>query len=591
METNNCQNCKNDFTLDKQELTLLEKIGMPMPSFCAHCAMIERMIWRNERTLYKHQNLAPGTTGDIVSLYAPDSSVIVYDSKSWWGDAWDAAAYGRDYNFSKPFFQQFSELMKEVPFPALQNWNCVNSDFCNCTSDGKNCYLVFGGDFSEDSLYSMYNLSCKNVCDVYWMEASEFCYELIVAERCHRVMYGMYVRDCTDSNFIYDCVNCTNCTGCVGLRNRSYSILNEQYTKEGYKDAVAALRLDTYSGREAFREQFEALKNSIPNRFAYLVKTQNATGDRITNAKDCGECFDIVGPAENLKDCYNAGWNAKDLLRSSQAGYGVELLYNSFGVFSGAQKVICSAYTPSSVDVSYSYNCPNGVNLFGCVGVKKGNYMILNKAYSKEEYQELVPKIIEHMKEMPYTDKKGRVYTYGDFFPGELSMFSYNESVAQDLATLTKDEIEEIGYSYRHRPHIGYPITMKVEDIPDTLPETFAEVKTQIIECTHKGMKVYCAGAFRVTAEEYEFYSRMGVPLPHYCFNCRHYARFAEVRSMTLREQACDCAGATSKDGVYANTANHEHGEGACNEVFETAYPKDAGKILYCKDCYQREIS
>ena len=590
-ETKNCQNCKKDFVLTGQDFGLLEKMHLPMPNFCAHCAMIDRMLWRNERVLYKHPNNAPGMSGDIVSIYAPESGLVIYDSKSWWGDAWDPLDYGQEYDFSRPFFEQFRELCKKVPFPALQNWNAVNSDYCNCTTDNKNCYMVFGGDFNEDSMYSMYNIFSKNVCDVYWVVSSEFSYELIVSERCYRVQHAMYARDCTDSTFLYDCVNCTNCTGCVSLRSRSNSILNRQYTKEEYKEALAALHLDTYSGREAFREQFELLKKNTPLRFAYQVKTQHVSGDRIVNAKDCDHCFDIIGPAENLKDCYNAGWNAKDMLRASHAGYGAELLYNSFGVFSSAQNVICSAYGPSGIAISYCYNCPNGSNLFGCVGVKKGTYAILNKRYSKEEYNELVPRIIEHMKIMPYTDSKGRVYSYGDFFPGALSLFAYNESVSQDLVTFTEAEIAERGYAYRLRPKLAYPITMKNEAIPDLLPASFEALKTAIIECAHKGSEVYCAGAFRVTAEEFAFYQRMGIPLPRYCFNCRNYTRISEIRSMTLRPGTCACAGATSANGVYTNTGTHDHGAIPCPNTFETAYPEEAGKILYCESCYQREVN
>ena len=590
MKTKTCQNCKKAFAVSEQEQNILQKMSLPLPAFCAECSMIERMLWRNERTLSKRPNMAPGKTGDIISMYAAHSDIIVYDSKSWWEDSWDSGDYAREYDFSRPFFEQFKELLHQVPFPALQNWNAVNSDYCNCTADNKNCYLVFGGDFNEDSMYSMYNIYCKNVADVYWLEKSEFCYEVIFGERCYRVMHAKYVRDCTDSSFIYDCANCTHCTGCVGLRNRSYCILNEQYTKEGYAEALAALRLDTHSGQEAFRAQVQQLRAATPTRFAYLIKTEHCTGDRITNSKDCVDCFDITGPAESLADCINGGWGLKDALRSSQVGYGAELIYNSFGVFSSAQFIICSAYVPSSMNVSYSYNCPNGSNLFGCVGVKKGNYMILNKQYSKEEYNELLPKIRQHMADMPYADGKGRVYSYGEFFPGELSPFAYNESVAQDLKTLTEDEILALGYSFHARDHAAHSVTVTNESMPDALPETFAEVKQEIFECTNRGDKVYCARAFKIIPEEFAFYQRMGIPLPRYCFNCRHYERFAEIKSFQLREQACHCAGASSDNGAYANTAVHSHGAGECPVIFKTAYPADPDKILYCEGCYQQEI-
>lgn len=49
---------------------------------------------------------------------------------------------------------------------------------------------------------------------------------------------------------------------------------------------------------------------------------------------------------------------------------------------------------------------------FGCVGLKKKKYCILNKQYSKEEYEELKGKIISDMK---------RSGEYGKFLPYEMS--------------------------------------------------------------------------------------------------------------------------------------------------------------------------
>ena len=39
--------------------------------------------------------------------------------------------YGREYDFSKPFFQQWKELRDVVPLQTMSNANAVNSDYCN----------------------------------------------------------------------------------------------------------------------------------------------------------------------------------------------------------------------------------------------------------------------------------------------------------------------------------------------------------------------------------------------------------------------------------------------------------------------------
>ena len=61
-----------------------------------------------------------------------------------------------------------------------------------------------------------------------------------------------------------------------------------------------------------------------------------------------------------------------------------------------------------SKNFEYSMYGSSVSNIFGCVGVQNKQYCILNKQYTKEEYEALVPKIIEHMTDMPYMDAKGR---------------------------------------------------------------------------------------------------------------------------------------------------------------------------------------
>jgi hypothetical protein len=52
----------------------------------------------------------------------------------------------------------------------------------------------------------------------------------------------------------------------------------------------------------------------------------------------------------------------------------------------------------------------------------------LNKQYTKEEYEKLLPKIIAHMK------KTGE---WGEFFPISISPFNYEETPAMDYYPLT----------------------------------------------------------------------------------------------------------------------------------------------------------
>ena len=104
LETKNCQNCKKEFVIEPDDFAFYEKIKVPAPTFCPDCRMQRRFAWRNERTLYKRKSDAPGSQGEIFSIFSPDSDQTVYDHKTWWGDSWDAIYYGQNIDFNKPFF-------------------------------------------------------------------------------------------------------------------------------------------------------------------------------------------------------------------------------------------------------------------------------------------------------------------------------------------------------------------------------------------------------------------------------------------------------------------------------------------------------
>ena len=71
----------------------------------------------------------------------------------------------------------------------------------------------------------------------------------------------------------------------------------------------------------------------------------------------------------------------------------------------------------------------------GCIGLKNKSYCILNKQYTKEEWYSLADKIFAQM------DKDG---TLGDFFPGNLNPFYFNDTAAYLIDdTFTKEEVEK----------------------------------------------------------------------------------------------------------------------------------------------------
>ena len=585
-----CQNCKKNFTLDRQELDFYAKMKVPTPKICPDCRLQQRMIFRNERTLYKRKIEVDGKEKDIISIFAPDSDQKVFDHKTWWGDTWDVMDYGQDVDFTKPFFEQLKTLWRNVPDVALMNINPVNSDYCSITEGNKNCYLVVGGDFNENVMYSSFTFYTKDSIDLHWVSKSDLSYESSDCISCSRLLYSRQCEACLDSAFLFNCKNCSNCFGCVNLRNASYCFFNEQLDKETYENKMKEIDLSSHSQIEEFKKKFEKEVLKYPHKFARSIRSTNSTGDNLEGAKNCKHCFDVFGGAKdcahiwlayseviNSQDCDHIGKNSEDSYQVSTAYPG--------------SRIILSRFIFESYDVQYSYNCHNCSNIFGCVGLRNKNYCILNKQYSKEEYLALLPKLIHHMDAIPYQDSVRNLHNYGDYLPADLSPFGYNETVAQELFPLTKKQAEEKGYVWREKMSAEYVSNITAKDLPDSLKEIDESILQKTIACEHGGTCTHqCTKAYKITKTEFDFYKKLNIPIPRLCYNCRYCERIAKRNPPQLWSRACQCAGSTSLNQVYKNTRTHDHKDGPCQNQFETPYSPDRPEIVYCETCYQQEV-
>ena len=55
-EIKQCNNCKQDFTIEPDDFGFYEKIKVPAPTFCPECRYIRRLLDRNEYNFYKNIN-------------------------------------------------------------------------------------------------------------------------------------------------------------------------------------------------------------------------------------------------------------------------------------------------------------------------------------------------------------------------------------------------------------------------------------------------------------------------------------------------------------------------------------------------------
>lgn len=558
-ETKICLNCKKEFTIEPDDFTFYEKIKVPPPTFCPECRQEHRLLFRNFKTLYKVNSAKSGR--GVISMYSSDSPYILYDHEEWWSDDWDAKSYGRDFDSSRPFFDQLGDLYKAVPHYALMNAASDNCEYSNMTWRSKNCYLIFGCIDDENCDYGHILWNSRDCTDCLYLFKSELCYESVDCINCNKLLYSQDCESCADSIGLFDCRGCNNCIGCVNLQQKSYYIFNKPFTKEEYNDFLKGNPLSDPNTIKKILEEREKIRLKLPHRFYFGSRNNNVSGNYITNAKNVHYAFDIKAGEDakfgftvrTFKDSYDVSFNPD-----------IESSYQTMACGGSNNIIVCHLCNTCSY-AYYSEHCYNSHNIFGCQGLRSGEYCILNKQYSKEEYETLKEKIIEHMK------KTGE---WGQWFPAKMSPFAYNESIVNEYAPLKKEEALSRGYGWKD----DLPITLGQETIAcDALPKDPTAYTDDLSKCVLKCDK--CGRNFRFISREIAYYKKLLLPLPKHCPNCRHDRRMNLRLPRKLWHRQCMC------------DKQHPHHTGKCPNEFETSYAPDRPEIVYCEQCYQAEVA
>jgi len=568
MKTKICQNCKSRFVIEPEDFEFYKKVDVPEPTFCPECRIQRRCAFVNQRNLYKRKDSF--SNKEIFSQFSPEAPVKVYELDFWNSDKWDPMNYGKDYSFNRSFLEQFGELLKETPLPSRTLINSVNSDYCMAGGNLKNCYLLFNCAFTENSAYSIGLIQVKDSYDSYRLEKCELCYEGFELVDCYKAFFSSYCTNCQEIYFCSNCVDCQHCFGCVNLRHKKYHIFNQPYSEKEYFEKIKEFKLGSYQTILSSKEKVRKHHLKYPVRFIHGRRNNNVTGDDIYNSKNVFDSFSI-NSGENLRYCLElpGKFPSQDSYDFSFAGINSILVYDSAALSRGINRLSFCAYCyPDCRNMEYCFECHSCSDLFGCVSLRHKQYCILNKQYTKEEYEELIPKIKKHMDEMPYKDKKGRVYKYGEFFPAEMSPFAYNETMAQEYFPLTKEQALEQGYRWYNKPKPEYKATIKAGDLPDNIKDADNLMLKEVIECSNP--KCQGSSVFRLIPPELKFYKKYNIPLPRLCPDCRHNERIKQRSPLKLWERQC------MKKG--------------CQTTFQTTYAPERKEIIYCEKCYNKEV-
>ncbi|MEY4731356.1 MAG: hypothetical protein RL681_302, partial [Candidatus Parcubacteria bacterium] len=325
-----CQNCKRPFVIEPEDFDFYKKIDVPPPTWCPECRNARRLSFRNERTLYKRPCNAPGHHEDLISIYSPETQTPVYDNKYWWSDSWDPLSFGQDFTAEIPLFEQLRTLQKRVPLLCVFNVSQRDSEYASHSYDNKDCYLVSGSGWNEHVAYANRAMHSKDSYDLYIADGCEQCSQCLYCKKSNHLFYSAFSDECTDSFFLFDCRNCSHCFGCSGLRNKSYYIFNQAYSKEDY-EARLLREFDTgsYNATVQLRTKAAKLSDNLPRKFARITKSIDSTGDNISEAKRCRDSFDIFDHTEDSRFLLWAGFDTKDCFDGMGLGGGSELQYEN----------------------------------------------------------------------------------------------------------------------------------------------------------------------------------------------------------------------------------------------------------------------
>lgn len=525
---------------------------VPEPTLCPDCRMQRRMAVRNERNLYKR--ICDLTGKSIISCYSPEKPFTVYHHKEWMSDKWDPLSYGRDFDFSRSFFEQYAELQKDMPRISLHvNDTMENCDYCNYGGTSKDCYLTFCPVQSEKCLYSWTPGMCLEDIDGYANISCQHVYECSTVEYSYELFYSSFCQNCSNSYFLLDCKDCQYCFGCTNLQHKKYYFFNEPLSKENFEKKVAEITSSS-SHLQKFAQEFSQFFLRFPRKCVRNTQVENCEGDLLRHSKNCKECFDTFD-FQDCRYCFLGGLKSHHIYDSFVIGIGAAECYEHVGSL-GCNHSAFAIFARGLSDSYYTDSCTNSQNIFGCIGLRYKKNCILNKQYTKEEYEKILPEIIDHMK---------TTGEWGEFFPVEISLFAYNETMAQEFFPMTKEEALKKGWKWRDEEQtelLGTTKKIFASKLPDKIEDVSDDILNWSIECEESGK------LFRIQKTELEFYRKMKIPLPHFHPDVRYIKRLQRKNPPKLWNRNC----------------------AKCQKEIQTSYSPERPEIVYCEACYLKEI-
>ena len=217
----------------------------------------------------------------------------------------------RDYDPSRPFFDQFAELYRESAHPLLWDFggmveNCTYSDTVGWGV--RNAYLtVSAGMDCENLTYSFRVIDhCSDIHNC--VGITHGCANIYMSSgvtRSYQVFYSRYIMDSSDVWLSTNLLGCRECIACHSLANQSYCIENIHYEKSEYLARKAHYLAD----KRDFFARYCALSNHSDNPGStdsvgkYLIHCDHVENGLYVHHVHNGRNLIMVGHGEDITDC------------------------------------------------------------------------------------------------------------------------------------------------------------------------------------------------------------------------------------------------------------------------------------------------
>lgn len=404
-----------------------------------------------------------------------------------------------EINLEGDFFDLFQQNFRDSYKPNVIHFrDNLNSDFSNCVFGAQNVYLSF----------------------VIWEECENIAYSCIVYNHCSNVLYSMAVFNHCDniyycsnvsnsSNIFYsinihngshitNCSNlmgCHNCIECDGLENMSYCYQNKQYSKQEFNE---------------IQKTYQASHYTLEKKWSNFA-SENTSGQNIFYSNDVEKWY-FVNRLDSWRNVfYIGGWKlSTDFYDVFESGLDSKDFYGVTTSGGMSNNVYCSCLIDNGCShILYSYFLDSCSFCVWCVGLKNKSYCILNKQYSKEEWNILADKIFSKM------ELDGSL---GEFFPWKMTPFHFNDTMAWLLWNFTKQEVTSDGYIWRDEeikvdiPEGSRVITvMDLADYQGRDSDGSWKINPEIMKVV---IRDEAGNYYRIVQMEYDFLVKHGLSLP-----------------------------------------------------------------------------